>query len=556
MIERQILRDLNGFAKHGELLAIMGASGAGKTSLLNILSCRISPGKNVTIKGTVQANKLNFNSEIFSKFAGYVMQNDVLMQTLTPRESFQFAANLRINASKAEKEKLVEQVLADLNLNKAADTMIGGPLLKGISGGERKRASIGVELITDPSLLFLDEPTSGLDSFTAFVIIKLLKQYAQAGKTIVFTIHQPSSDIFALFDRFMILAKGKFIFQGYTRNAVNYFANIGFKCPTFANPADYLMEIAHNDEDSGPRFEKLWNAYAENIDQSVVKEIEHAETSEIEFVQQANNWCYETMQLAGRAFKNFRRNPILFRGRVVQTLVIAFVVCSIYFRLTDDPKDPTATYDRNGALFFLCVTQFMMSMMGILLTFPSEREVFLRETGSNMYGVSAYFFGRSSTEIPFLTLIPFCFSCIIYWIIGFNNYNPGKFFIFAAILVLQSLGGNALGILAGSVFSDPKVAMAVAPLFMLPMMIFAGFYLNSDNMPVYVGWIQWISPFKYALEALVWNEYTDSPLGTATIDFLGMYLGIWKCAVILFFLGFGYRFLALLALKLLMKRMQ
>ena len=114
----------------------------------------------------------------------------------------------------------------------------------------------------------------------------------------------------------------------------------------------------------------------------------------------------------------------------IKIVVIAFVVCSIYFRLTDDPTDPTASYDRNGALFFLGVSQFMMSMMGILLTFPSEREVFLRETGSNMYGVTSYFFGRSSTEIPFVTLIPFIFSCIIYWIIGFNNAHAGKFFIF------------------------------------------------------------------------------------------------------------------------------
>ena len=219
------------------------------------------------------------------------MQNDVLMQTLTPRESFEFAANLRIKATKAEKEKLVNQVLGDLNLNKAADTLIGGPLLKGISGGERKRASIGVELITDPSLLFLDgkstsakltdvlfvsnflEPTSGLDSFTAFVIIKLLKQYAQAGKTIIFTIHQPSSDIFALFDRFMILAKGKFIYQGYTKHAVDYFGAQGYQCPTFANPADYLMELAHNDEDSAPRFEKLWGAYEKNQSENIVREI-------------------------------------------------------------------------------------------------------------------------------------------------------------------------------------------------------------------------------------------------------------------------------------------
>ena len=111
-------------------------------------------------------------------------------------------------------------------------------------------------------------------------------------------------------------------------------------------------------------------------------------------------------------------------------MAIAFVVCSIYFRLSDDPRDPNASYDRNGALFFLAVSQFMMSMNGVILTFPLEREVFLRETGANLYSVSSYFFGRSSTELPFLTLLPFIFCCIVYWIIGFNNSNPGKFFIF------------------------------------------------------------------------------------------------------------------------------
>ena len=135
----------------------------------------------------------------------------------------------------------------------------------------------------------------------------------------------------------------------------------------------------------------------------------------------------------------------------------------------------------------------MTSMMGILLTFPVEREVFLREIGSNMYGVSSYFVGRSSTEFPFLTLIPFIFSAVIYWIIGFNS-TVGKFFIFgklhslqcsdliiALFMILQSINGNALGLLGGSVFPDPKVALAVAPMLLLPLMIFAGFYLNEGN---------------------------------------------------------------------------
>jgi len=228
---------------------------------------------------------------MFSKFAGYVMQNDILLDTMTPRgilffvylfsfilrlETFQFAANLRLHAPAKEKKQKVEQLIRSLKLERAADTYVGGIFSKGISGGERKRTSIGLELMTDPSVLMLDEPTSGLDSCTASVLIGLLRSLAlKEGKTIIFTIHQPSSDIFFMFDNLMILAKGKLIYQGPTQShiAVDYFASFGYSCPEYSNPADYFIGIAHSNSADDEKFQVMYQKYDEDIAPKIEQEV-------------------------------------------------------------------------------------------------------------------------------------------------------------------------------------------------------------------------------------------------------------------------------------------
>ena len=183
-------------------------------------------------------------------------------------------ADLRLSLPKEKKTKKVAQLIQDLKLERAADTFVGGNFLKGISGGERKRTSIGVELMTDPNLLFLDEPTSGLDSFTAFLLITLLKNFAvREHKTVIFTIHQPSSDTFFLFDKLMLLAKGKFIYQGPTPAAVGYFSTIGYNCPEYTNPADYFIEIAHSNGNDDSKYEQMYEAYDNKLALGVSQEL-------------------------------------------------------------------------------------------------------------------------------------------------------------------------------------------------------------------------------------------------------------------------------------------
>jgi ABC-type multidrug transport system ATPase subunit len=163
---------------------------------------------------------------------------------MSVRECLEFAAKLKLVGTMEQKMARVEKVIADLKLTKCQNTKIGGPLVKGVSGGERKRTSIGVELITDPSLIFLDEPTTGLDSFTATSVMEILGDLARKdGRTVISTIHQPNSDIFEMFDRLVLLARGKIIYFNEAKYAVDYFGNIGFQCPDLSNPADFFMSM-------------------------------------------------------------------------------------------------------------------------------------------------------------------------------------------------------------------------------------------------------------------------------------------------------------------------
>jgi ABC-type multidrug transport system ATPase subunit len=231
-IKKEILRDITGIIPHGKVTAIMGASGAGKTSLLNIMACRIDKSSTVSISGQLLVNGKPYDFNNFGDFANYVMQTDILMQTLTVRETLEFAVALKLNVGVEERNAKIMKLIHDLKLEKCVDVLVGGTELKGISGGEKKRTSIAFELISDPQVLFLDEPTSGLDSLTAYVIVWYMKRLAsKQNKTIAMTIHQPSSDIYQLFDRLILLVAGKLVYQGSASEAEGYFTKIGFKSP-------------------------------------------------------------------------------------------------------------------------------------------------------------------------------------------------------------------------------------------------------------------------------------------------------------------------------------
>ena len=244
----------------------MGASGAGKTSLLNVLSDRIGLKPGDSLSGDIKLNdKYNLNQNTFGRFANYVMQDDIIFRYFTVREALTFAARLKLKVSEEEQDKRINKLIEELGLAHVADSMVGSQIKKVISGGERKRTAIGVELITDPNVVLLDEPTSGLDSFTAVKIVKILKKIARQGKTICATIHQPSSQAFAYFDRLILMCDGYIVYQGEAQESTEYFKALGFKVRKFDNPADVFMRCLSinypKTEEDETKIQKLVQTY-------------------------------------------------------------------------------------------------------------------------------------------------------------------------------------------------------------------------------------------------------------------------------------------------------
>jgi ABC-type multidrug transport system ATPase subunit len=239
--DRTILSGVTGVASPGEILAVMGPSGSGKSTLLSILA-----GRTHHSTGSLLLNNSPFNKQALRK-TGFVTQDDILYPHLTVRETLQFCALLRLSAAapKAAKLAAAEAVMSELGLLTCADTIIGNTFIRGVSGGERKRVSIAHELLINPSLLILDEPTSGLDSTAAARLVGTLTELARKNRTVVMSVHQPSSRVYQMFNSVLLLANGQGLYFGPGRDAMGYLGSIGFMPWFSVNPADFMLDLAN-----------------------------------------------------------------------------------------------------------------------------------------------------------------------------------------------------------------------------------------------------------------------------------------------------------------------
>ncbi|EME31812.1 ABC transporter, ATP-binding protein isoform 2 [Galdieria sulphuraria] len=263
-----ILKNVSGLVRPGELLAVMGPSGGGKTTLLNALAGRA----NFVPEGSILFDGKPRVADTRRKI-GYVMQDDVFFTNLTVRQTLEITARLRLPRDVPHKQKMerVDYILQRLGLLRCQNTIIGDQFRKGISGGERKRTNIADVLLVEPSILILDEPTSGLDSNTALTVVRLLKELASEGRTVITTIHQPNSMMFAEFDKLLLLASGQTVYYGPAKEAVSYFSRLGYECPYGFNPADYFIALLTNEDfgQSEPIRQKLidaWKGYELDAD--------------------------------------------------------------------------------------------------------------------------------------------------------------------------------------------------------------------------------------------------------------------------------------------------
>ena len=339
------------------LSIIIGGSGTGKSTLLSILAARsLNYGAMSKLKkfgdmlfdGTKKTTRSEINS-----ICAFVRQDDAsLLPALTARETLYYQAQLRLPESwtKQEKQGRAEEILGMLGLRHCADTLVGHETLKGLSGGEKRRLSIGVQILTDPSILVIDEPTSGLDAFTAHHIMMSLKSMADAGRTIICSIHQPRSDIFPIFDNLMILTNGgRVAYSGPRLNIFPFFESIGFTLPNHTNPCDYLLDIcsidlrsADAESKSKDRVEKIlakWNQVKEShIKEKTVSPMGSSELSVANDEQVRK--CQAPFHIAfpvlfNRSILNTKRQPILLFSRIMQVVSLGVIQALFYARQGD-----------------------------------------------------------------------------------------------------------------------------------------------------------------------------------------------------------------------------
>ncbi|KAL7117782.1 hypothetical protein ACP275_03G094800 [Erythranthe tilingii] len=578
-VGKNILQGVSGSVSPGEVLALMGPSGGGKTTLLNLLSGRV---KN-------NGGTITYNDQLYSKSLkrriGFVFQDDVVFPHLTVKETLTYSALLRLpkKLSIEQKKERAMNVILELGLERCQNTMIGGTFVRGVSGGERKRVCIGNEILLNPSLLFLDEPTSGLDSTTALRIIQMLQKIARAGKTVVTTIHQPSSRLFSKFDKLILMSNGCSLYFGKASEAMLYFSSIGCSPLIAMSPPEFLIDLANgNIKDKsipsvlegkflpgGEFFETKINGPSPFDVHEYLLEAYESRACNVERIRKCEpvtlnnglwrrnnteemgaNWNSQFSILFKRGLKE-RRHEYLSSLRVIQVVSTAFIVGLLWWN--SNASSTNSIRDQGGLLFFISVFWAFFPVFNAIFTFPQERAMLAKERSVDMYKLSAYLIARNTSDLPLDLLLPIIFLIIIYFMVGlkmtFSAFSLTLFTIFLSIIAAQGLGLSI-----GAAFMDVKKATTLASVIVMTFMLSGGFFVKE--VPRFMSWIKYVSLNYHTYGLLMKIQYScfggesglslicDSPLiKEHKLDYGGVEIGAMFAMII------GYRLITYVLLR-------
>lgn len=528
---KTLLNDISGEARDGEILAVLGASGSGKSTLIDALANRIAKG---SLKGSITLNGEVLESRLLKVISAYVMQDDLLFPMLTVEETLMFSAEFRLprTLSKSKKKMRVQALIDQLGLRNAAKTIIGDEGHRGVSGGERRRVSIGIDIIHDPIVLFLDEPTSGLDSTSAFMVVKVLQRIAQSGSIVIMSVHQPSYRILGLLDRLIFLSRGQTVYSGSPANLPRFFADFGHPIPENENRTEFALDLIRELEGSrgGTKslveFNKSWQGmkrtsinhesdrHALSLKEAISASISRGklvsgattDASPTSLVPTfANPFWIEIAVLSKRSMTNARRMPELFGIRLGAVLVTGFILATMYWQLDDSPK---GVQERLGFFAFAMSTTFY-TCADALPVFLQERYIFMRETAYNAYRRISYVLSHSLVGLPALLFLSLSFAATTFFAVGLHGGLSGFLFYFYVILASFWAGSSFVTFLSGvvpQVMLGYTIVVAILAYFLL----FSGFFINRDRIPSYWIWFHYISLVKYPYEAVLLNEF-DNP---------------------------------------------
>ncbi|KAK9243337.1 P-loop containing nucleoside triphosphate hydrolase protein [Lipomyces tetrasporus] len=550
-----ILADVSGRVPRGKMLAVMGPSGSGKTSLLDILARR----NTTSVDGRIWLDGITpRDGKQIRNHVRYVQQEDALIGALTVRETLLFAARLGSTSASRLTEgrsldhyQNVDSVIARLGLSDQANTKIGTPIQRGLSGGQKRRVSVGEKLVANTGgddsdsvvVLVLDEITSGLDAVAAYEVVSRVKEFAAVtGMIVVASIHQPSTATFTLFDSLMLLSQGKQVYFGPVNQVTDYFAKQGHIIPNNYNPAEYLLEITNTDflatkERSGSaqaddisgvgecdqvaELSRAWHLSEEAnlleaaLCTTVLKEQFDSDLpgnrSRLFLLAPLRATYRQTVILVHRALIKAYRDILAYGVRVIMYVCLAILMGTVWLRLT--PNETTIQSYFNAIFFGSAFMSFMT--VAYIPAFLEDLATYKKESHENMYGPAAFLFSNVIVGLPFLFLITILFSVVEYWMTGFRSGGTA-FFRFVMLLFLDLIAAESLVVLISSIVPIFVAALAITAFSNGLWMAVGGFLVQPNVLNKFWYYtFYWINYQRYVFDGMIFNEVEERSFSCA-----------------------------------------
>nr|VDD15175.1 unnamed protein product [Brassica rapa] len=516
----QLLSDITGAFRPGVLTALMGISGAGKTTLLDVLAGRKTSGY---IEGEIRINGFLKVQETFARVSGYCEQTDIHSPNITVEESLIYSAWLRLVPEIDHKTKIrfVKEVLETIELEEIKDAMVGVPGQSGLSTEQRKRLTVAVELVANPSIIFMDEPTTGLDARAAAIVMRAVKNVAETGRTIVCTIHQPSIDIFEAFDELVLLKRGgRMIYTGplgqHSSHVIQYFESIPgvAKIKDNYNPATWMLEVTSQsvEIELNMDFAKIYKEsalYKSNYELNQQLSKPDPGSSDLHFERTfAQSWWEQFKSCLWKMSLSYWRSPAYNLMRICHTLVSSLIFGLLFWKQGQKIDTQQNLFTVLGAIYGLVIFLGVNNCTSALQYFETERNVMYRERFAGMYSAFAFAMAQVVTEIPYILIQSAEFVIIIYPMMGLYG-SAYKVFWSLYSMFCNLLSFNYLALFLISITPNFMLAAILQSLFFVAFNLFAGFLIPLPQIPKWWVWLYYLIPPSWSLNVFFSSQYGD-----------------------------------------------
>ncbi|KAK8600453.1 hypothetical protein V6N12_050307 [Hibiscus sabdariffa] len=516
----QLLRDVSGAFRPGILTALVGVSGAGKTTLMDVLAGRKTGG---CIEGQISISGYTKNQATFARVSGYCEQNDIHSPNVTVYESLLYSAWLRLasNIDTKTRKMFVDEVMELVELKPLRNALVGLPGVDGLSTEQRKRLTIAVELVANPSIIFMDEPTSGLDARAAAIVMRTVRNTVDTGRTVVCTIHQPSIDIFEAFDELLLMKRGgQVIYAGplgrHSHKLIEYFEAVQGvpKIGHGYNPATWMLEVSAPSVEAklNVDFADIYtNSSLYRMNQELIKDLSEPTPGSKDLffpTKYSQPFLTQCKACFWKQHWSYWRNPPYNAIRFFMTIVIGILFGLIFWNKGQKISRQQELMNLLGAMYSAVLFLGATNASAVQSVVAIERTVFYRERAAGMYSELPYAFAQVAIETIYTAIQTLIYTLLLYSMIGFE-WTPAKFFWFYYYILTCFVYFTLYGMMVVALTPGHQIAAIVMSFFLSFWNLFSGFLIPRTQIPIWWRWYYWASPVAWTLYGLVTSQVGD-----------------------------------------------